>query len=80
MKVCSPFGRRPNVSLNRTSEGPLDEYRLHIDLYTNDPEAEIDRLLRLGATLRRRPDPGEDFTVLADPDGNPFCVVEKKGG
>lgn len=72
-----PIGRGPNLSLNRTNEGHLDEYRLHLDLYTADREAEVRRLLGLGATLLRPAGPGEDFVVLADPDGNPFCIVQK---
>ena len=73
-----PDGRGPNVSLNQTSEGPLDQYRLHLDLYTEDQAGETERLLHLGATLHRSPEPGEDFVVLADPDGNLFCVVNTK--
>ncbi|MFE2431183.1 VOC family protein [Streptomyces sp. NPDC059373] len=55
--------------------------RLHLDL-TSDPEdrdAEIERILALGA---RRVDIGqggtESWTVLADPEGNEFCVVRPK--
>lgn len=55
--------------------------RLHLDLTTaaEDREAEIDRLLALGA---RRVDIGqtgdESWTVLADPEGNELCVVRPK--
>jgi catechol 2,3-dioxygenase-like lactoylglutathione lyase family enzyme len=55
--------------------------RLHVDLTTGagDREAEIDRLLALGA---RRADVGqtgeESWTVLADPEGNEFCVIRPK--
>ncbi|MEV8099857.1 VOC family protein [Kitasatospora sp. NPDC085879] len=55
--------------------------RLHLDLTTSaaDREAEIERILRLGA---RRVDVGqsgnESWTVLADPEGNEFCVVRPK--
>jgi predicted enzyme related to lactoylglutathione lyase len=55
--------------------------RLHLDL-SPDPgeqEAEIERILALGA---RRVDIGqtgaESWTVLADPEGNEFCVVRPK--
>ncbi len=74
-----PAGRGPNLSLNRTGEGHLGEYRLHLDLYTEDREGEVARLLGLGATLRRPAGADDDFVVLADPDGNPFCVVQKPG-
>jgi Glyoxalase-like domain len=54
--------------------------RLHLDLYTTDSEAEVERLVKLGA--RRYPwryAPGSDFVVLEDPDGNLFCVVHVPG-
>jgi len=56
--------------------------RVHLDLTSSsaaDREEEIDRLLALGA---RRGDIGqagaESWTVLADPEGNEFCVVRPK--
>ncbi|HYA58356.1 MAG TPA: VOC family protein [Thermoplasmata archaeon] len=74
-----PLGVGPNISLNLTSEGPLEPYRLHLDLYSTDPRAEVDRLIRLGATLRRPAEKGHDFVTLADPDGNLFDVIDKEG-
>ncbi len=55
--------------------------RVHFDLTTgaDDREAEIERVLALGAT---RVDVGqtgdESWDVLADPEGNEFCVVRPK--
>ena len=55
--------------------------RLHLDLTSSaaDRDQEIDRLLALGA---RRAGIGqaaaESWTVLADPEGNEFCVVRPK--
>lgn len=50
--------------------------RLHLDLRPDDQEAEVDRLLELGA---RRVDVGQgadvSWVVLADPHGNEFCVL-----
>jgi catechol 2,3-dioxygenase-like lactoylglutathione lyase family enzyme len=75
-----PKGRGPNLSLNRTSEGHLEPYRLHLDLYTPDQEGEVRRLCGLGATLEPMPEgPDGDFVMLRDPDGNLFCVVQKEG-
>lgn len=71
-----PSGKGPNVSINRTSEGPLDQYRLHLDLYTEDRAGEVERLVRLGATVHHRPPPGHDFVEMADPEGHLFCVVQ----
>ncbi|CAM5654810.1 hypothetical protein SALBM135S_00758 [Streptomyces alboniger] len=64
------------------SESPAEERpRLHLDLFTDTAEeqrAEVRRLIGLGARAVELdlypPDP--DFVVLADPDGNLFCVVD----
>lgn len=69
----------PNVSLYRTDEGPLNDYRIHLDLYSSDPEREVERLLDLGATLNRPASEGHDFVTLSDPDGNLFDVIDKRG-
>lgn len=74
-----PAGVGPNLSLYRTDEKPVEDYRLHLDLYAADPEAEVERLLALGATLIRRRQEGDDFITLADPDGNVFDVIDKRG-
>ncbi|MFJ6353705.1 VOC family protein [Streptomyces sp. NPDC092046] len=57
--------------------------RIHLDLQPEDRtrEEEVERLLALGATLvddQRRPD-GLGWAVLADPEGNEFCVERSKG-
>ena len=72
-----PTGHGPNVSLNQVSGPRSRKNRLHLDLYTIDQRKEVERLIRIGATLHRSSEPGEDFVVLADPDGNLFCVVDK---
>jgi catechol 2,3-dioxygenase-like lactoylglutathione lyase family enzyme len=80
--LTDPTGAGPNISLARVDEQalpPLGELsRVHLDLYTADQAAEVDRLLGLGATRYDRDyGPDDDFVVLVDPDGNRFCVVEK---
>ena len=73
-----PQGRGPNVSLNGVPTKRSSRSRLHIDLYTSDRDAEVRRLVALGATRYPwRYRAGDDFVVLEDPDGNLFCVVEK---
>lgn len=73
-----PDGKMPNLSLNqvpRKNSGRRS--RLHLDLYTNNREAEVERLVKVGANRypwRYRQD--ADFVVLEDPDGNLFCVVQ----
>jgi hypothetical protein len=71
-----PTGHGPNLNLSLSSEGPLEEYRLHLDLYASHPEAEVERLVRLGARVTRPAEGGSDFVTLADPDGNLFDVID----
>jgi catechol 2,3-dioxygenase-like lactoylglutathione lyase family enzyme len=55
--------------------------RHHLDLYADDARAEVERLTALGARrVEWRYPAGADYVVLADPDGNTFCVIEKKSG
>jgi len=75
MVLKDPAGKGPNVSIDRME--PL-RGRIHLDLSTEDPEGEVERLLRLGATVYSAREPGEDFTVLADPEGNLFCVIDAR--
>lgn len=49
--------------------------RLHLDLRPDDQEAEVARLLALGATKVDIGQADESWVVLADPEGNEFCVL-----
>jgi glyoxalase superfamily protein len=71
-----PTGIGPNLNMSLSNEGPLTEYRLHLDLYVKDPLGEQERLLRLGATMNFPAQKGKDFITLADPDGNLFCLID----
>jgi hypothetical protein len=65
------------VSLQLVPEPRVGKNRLHFDLYAADQKREVERLLGIGATLHpRTPEPDEDFIVLADPEGNLFCVIQ----
>jgi len=71
-------GVGPNVSLDRVHSTVQVPPRIHLDLYTEDQAGEVARLLALGATevrWARRP-PDADYIILADPEGNRFCVVD----
>ncbi|OZM72532.1 glyoxalase [Amycolatopsis antarctica] len=69
-------GAGPNVSLD-LSETPWQERpRVHLDLYSDDQAAEVERLLGLGASTVDWEYPSDaDFVVLADTEGNRFCVI-----
>ena len=72
-----PEGNNVNVSLQKVPERSTEKNRLHFDLYSIDQASEVERLLGIGATLHpREPEPAEDFVVLADPEGNLFCVID----
>ena len=80
--LTDPTGTGPNLSLERvdTSSAPApDELSaIHLDLYTEDQKAEVERLVGLGATRYPHEAPDDaDFVVLVDPDGYRFCVVQK---
>ncbi len=68
-------GEGIQLSLNAAVTSPKPK-RHHIDLFTQDQEKEVERLLKLGATrVAWRYEANADYVVLADPDGNTFCVV-----
>lgn len=51
--------------------------RMHTDLRSDDRAADVARLVGLGATVLAEEDRwGTRWTVLADPEGNEFCVVQ----
>jgi catechol 2,3-dioxygenase-like lactoylglutathione lyase family enzyme len=71
-------GVGPNLSLDRVRSALQIPPRLHLDLYTEDQAGEVERLLSLGASevhWDKRP-PDADYVILADPEGNRFCVVD----
>ena len=57
------------------SEPRTTKNRMHLDLHVSDPEAEIERLVGLGATRLGEGSLGAiAWTRMADPEGNEFCV------
>jgi len=71
-----PTGTSPNVSVNQTEELKFGRNRMHLDLYATDQKAEVERLIKLGATIHKPAKQGEDFVIMADPEGKLFCVVQ----
>lgn len=71
-------GVGPNVSLDRVRSELHIPPRIHLDLYTDDQAGEVNRLIALGATevhWSKRPSDA-DYVILADPEGNRFCVID----
>ncbi len=67
------------ILLQKTGDRKISKERMHIDLETDNVEAEVERLEALGAVrwdhLQER---GFDFWVLQDPWGNEFCVLQEE--
>ncbi|MFZ0664916.1 MAG: VOC family protein [Acidimicrobiales bacterium] len=80
MDLRAPGTSMPTLEIGKVSEMKTVKNRLHFDLRADgsSTEAELDRLLRLGAT---RVDIGQgtdvSWVVLADPGGNEFCLLER---
>jgi len=65
------------ILLQKTGDGKVGKERMHLDLETDNVEAEVRRLEALGATRwDHQAERGFDFWVLRDPWGNEFCVLQ----
>jgi catechol 2,3-dioxygenase-like lactoylglutathione lyase family enzyme len=74
-------GSQPTIILSRRDEPEPGKTRLHIDVNATDREqdAELERLLRLGARPADIGQTGEEsWHVLADPEGNEFCLLKAR--
>lgn len=60
------------IILQRVPEPKLGKNRVHLDFVTDNLEAEVERLEKLGATRQSQV---ERWWIMQDPDGNEFCVV-----
>jgi catechol 2,3-dioxygenase-like lactoylglutathione lyase family enzyme len=71
-------GVGPSLSLDQVPSTVQVPPRIHLDLYTENQAGEVERLKALGASevhWDKRP-PDADYVILADPEGNRFCVVD----
>ncbi|WP_097886275.1 VOC family protein [Streptomyces sp. st140] len=79
MIIGAHLAALPGMCFVPVPEGKTGKNRLHIDLTPDDQDAEVQRILALGA---RRVDVGQGpdvtFVVMADPEGNEFCVLRPK--
>jgi predicted enzyme related to lactoylglutathione lyase len=73
-----PGGDHPDILFQEVPEAKTVKNRLHLDLRPDDQDAEVRRLESLGA---RRIDIGQgdvSWVVMADPEGNEFCVLRAR--
>lgn len=73
--VTSPQGLR--LGFQKVPDPTPGKNRVHLDLHSRDRERDAARLIAIGATEVGRHAAGADFgwVVLADPEGNVFCVA-----
>jgi predicted enzyme related to lactoylglutathione lyase len=68
----------PGLLFTGAPEAKTVKNRLHIDLRPDDQEAEVERLVDMGARLADIGQHDVSWVVLADPEGNEFCVLASK--
>jgi predicted enzyme related to lactoylglutathione lyase len=74
---------RPKLLLQGVPEPKAAKNRMHLDIETGDIEAEAARLEALGASRTEaapREEHGMTWILMADPEGNEFCVCDDGGG
>ncbi|NKY52033.1 VOC family protein [Nocardia vermiculata] len=70
-------GESPNVGLQKVPEPRVGKNRVHFDLHGEPRAAAAERMVGLGAKiLTEHTMPGLAWIVLADPEGNEFCIGE----
>ncbi|WP_327103667.1 VOC family protein [Nonomuraea glycinis] len=74
-------GLQPTLVLSPSDDPKLQKLRLHIDVNATDrdQDAELTRLLAAGATHADVGQSGQEpWYVLADPEGNEFCLLRRR--
>jgi len=73
--VRQPDGRRPRFLFQEREKSRPASYPIHLDFATDDREEEIERLTGAGASVvETKVGTNITFTIMRDPEGNPFCV------
>lgn len=77
VELHGPTGSGPSILLIRVPEKKSVKNRVHIDVNATDREQadEVERILALGATKADIGQGDQSWVVLADPEGNEFCVL-----
>ena len=74
--LVEPAGPGPRLWFQRVPEPKTVKNRVHLDLRCDDPDAEAQRLLALGARLADEQPGDGGLIVLHDPEGNELCLVQ----
>lgn len=70
--------RLPGLLFVEAPEEKVTKNRLHLDFRPDDRDAEVERLLSLGATRADVGQGEQTWVVLRDPEGNEFCVLSSR--
>ena len=75
--VMVALEKGPMLGFQRVPDPTPGKNKVHLDFHSTDKEAEVTRLVAAGATEigRNSFGPEFDWVVLADPEGNAFCVA-----
>ena len=65
----------PRFLFLKVPEGKVVKNRIHLDLRSDDQEAEVERLISMGAAPADVGQKEVTWVVLADPEGNEFCIL-----
>ena len=78
VQLQGPDGAGPTILVLRTPDEKVTKNRLHIDVNATDrsQDEEVERILALGATRADIGQGEQSWVVLADPEGNEFCVLQ----
>lgn len=72
--------RYPGISFVAVPGRKSGRNRIHLDLDPDDGEAEVERLVNMGARrVAEGPHEQASWIVLADPEGNEFCLLRARG-
>lgn len=74
-----PDGRLPTLVLQKVPEPKANKNRMHLDVFSDEFENHLQRVLDLGATVvtpEHLESDGTRLVVLADPEGNEFCLLD----
>jgi predicted enzyme related to lactoylglutathione lyase len=70
-----PAGKPPRFLFQRREKSRPEHYPIHLDFWSDEREADVERLEAAGASVvETKSDDGRTWTVLRDPEDNPFCV------
>jgi predicted enzyme related to lactoylglutathione lyase len=79
--LTDPSGEGAGLAFQYQKEDKTTSNRLHLDIHASPVKEEAQRLIGLGATVKKEfPDPEEHLFVMQDPEGNEFCVFGQPEG